>query len=1006
MRQSKQTTQALEHQPNRFFLLMGLTCFFWAILLVVNLPLGLAQDPADDVLQGTDPADAILEGDEPQTNKQPQQPDYVEEWQDSPQPKKAEPQSPTSTAPPAKQPAPAAMPPPVPAETAPAPPPAPPLTPAPQQAAPPPAAPAATNASEAPLAEPADVADSVLNQAPEQPVAGGAAAAAVDVADDVLAVAATAPAEVTESEYEELRRSYEASVQIVALEAVGEMRDGLLIRRGRKGAKAAPNRVGFSGVYRALSADMPVKDSFRFGTHLGFYRVPNGWDDTTQSHLDTLGFFSYSLRKDLELRIAAAAAGHHSGVIARAGQDALFQTLGDIMLGAKYAYALDKLPYLTVAGAADLIFYTQIGSFLISPKSTSFNLTAAGTVDFLRVKKFKNKVPIRTHANLGYNFNQSSHLFKDNNVGVRNASTFGGFGMAPGDQLPFVAAAEYVYNPWVAFFEYSAEPAVRQRVSGSVISERPSYLRSPHRMTLGGRWNPIENLTLDLALDIAAGFNKPVRIFGRPEPPGPPYTLSLGFSYEWNPQSFEVIDLRGKLAGIVVDAETGQALGGAIIEYLDTDKYTSQIADSQTGSFESYHLPPGEILLRVTVEGYEPAIINPNIPQRQILEEKIFLRKPEDTAGPVGALVGQVVDEEGRPVTATIRFLNAQIEAIVASPSDGSFVKILPEGNYELEVAAAGYETKTYQVPIVAQKKTRVSFQLVSGTMLGALSGQVVDQQGRPVQATIIFLDAQIDPLQTDATGSFSKPLPPGNYGIEVRARGYLPRQFTVPLQQGRKTVLDIQMDEEQAIGAFAGKILSEDGSPIAGIIIFIGTGVAPVPSDPETGSFSVLLDAGSYDISVEAPGFDRLERITIPVLKGKKTVQDFRLKPILKDIETLARLEGNKIVFREPIEFESGSTMLREDAYPILESVAKIFYRLPAGRRLRIEVHTHNLGPADANLRLSQDRAEQVRSFLLSMGLPEDRLEAIGRGEEEPIADNATVLGRDQNERVEITVR
>lgn len=977
----------------------------FALLLVANIAKAQSVDPADEILSD-DPADAILEGDaaDPAPTT-PEQPKYVEEWQDTPPPP-AEPEAPVPEPVPEvppQAPEEPAVPPVVETPLEPvvqSPPPPPPVAPAPPVAA----VTEPEKSSEEP--PPSDIADQVLD---DDDVADGSGAPSegADVADEVLATAAaTAPADVTDdSGYEELRKTINAPVQIYELDSVGEMRDGLLIRRGRAGAKAAPAKHGFSGVFRAISADSPKKDSFRFGTHFGFYRVPNGWDNTTQSHLDSLGYFAYSVRDDMELRIAASAAGHHSGVIARAGQDALFQTLGDVMLGGKYARPIPKIPFLSIGGAADLIFYTQVGSFLIEPKATSFDLSALATLDLLQTKWFSRKVPVRVHGNLAYSLNQSSRLL--DSVQVRNASTFGGFGMAPGDQLPFVVAGEYIVKPQVSvFMEYSAEPTIRQRASGTVIADRPRFTQSPNRMTFGSRWNPVENLTLDGALDFAYGFNRAVPLFSRPEPPGPPYELHFGFSYEWNPQAFEVIDLRGKIAGIVVDAETGDALGGAIIEYLDTDKYSMQVADESTGSFETYHLPPGEILIRITVEGYEPAIINPQIPQRQILEEKIFLRRPEEAGGPVGALVGQVVDEEGRPVTAFMKFLNADIEPIVASPNDGSFVKILPEGEYELEVAAEGYESKVYQVPIIAQKKTRVSFQLVSGSMLGALFGKVVDKDGRPLMASVMFLDAQIEPLQTDATGSIGKPLPPGEYKIEIRARGFLPRQFTVPIQQGRKTVLDIQMDEEESIGAFAGKILSEDGQPLAGIVTFLGTGVAPVPSDPDTGSFQVLLEAGTYDVAIDAPDYEPVAKVTIPVLKGKKTVQDFRLRAIVKDTDTLATIEGNRIVLAEPIKFEPGTTLLREDAYPVLESVAKAFYRLPAGKSLRFEVHTHGLGPSDANMRLSEDRADQIRSFLQSMGLPGGRIECIGRGEDEPIGDNNTQEGRDLNERVEITIR
>ncbi|RMF15174.1 MAG: hypothetical protein D6761_08315 [Candidatus Dadabacteria bacterium] len=1017
----------------------------------------LGGDPADTVLD-QDPADSVLEdagkSDEKPAkkrrrrgrSKQDEVPDYVEQWEEPPAGDKPTPEStaplkplaplgssatrPADEAAPASEPAPESAPPsqadktpaaagvtppavpgdnrkPVPvAATAPTPPPEPQQVPpaVTSVAAPPPPV---TSAAETPPPPPVAATSAapppaVLDAPPPPPVAATGEAPAPDVADQVLAEAATAAATETTSGYEELRRTIDASVQVYALEDVGELKDGLLIRRGRKGARGAPSLQGYTGVFRAISADPLVKNSFRFGTHLGFYRVRSGWDDTEQSHIDALGFFAYSVRNDLELRVAASAVGHHTGLIRRAGTDALFQTLGDLSLGGKYVYQV--LPYLGVVGMLDLRFLTQVGSFLVEPSATSMSLVAGATLNLEKTDWFKRRLPLRIHANLGYNLDNSGKLL--NKVDVPNASTFGGFGLSAGDEIPFVVAAEYLIEPWAAYFEYSADPVVRQRIDATALARRPSYLRSPHRMTFGGRWNPIENLTLDLAMDLAAGMNKPLPLYNRPEPPGPPYTLHMGFSYEWNPIGIEVIDLRGGVAGLVVDAETGEPLGGATIEYLDRDDYNPQVADPQTGYFETYKLPPGEILLRVTVEGYEPAIVNPEIPQRQVVEQKIFLRKPDQALGAVGALVGQVIDESGAPVTAVLKFLNADVEPVYTSKEDGSFVKILPEGDYEVEVAAEGYESKTYQVPIIAKKKTRVTFQLVSGTMLGALSGRVVDEKGRPLQATIVFLDAQIDPLQTDATGNFVKVLPPGNWQIEVRARGYVTQQYEVPIQKGRKTVVDVTLKEEQSIGAFAGKVLDEEGRPVPAVIHFDNADVPPVPVDPSTGRFAVLLKAGTYDIRIQAPDYAPITGVSIPVLRGKKTVQEFRMESYVPTETMLARLEGNKIVTLQRVAFEPGTTMLKETAYPVLESVAKLLLAQPRNKRLRITVHTHNLGPADANLRLSQERADKIRDYLVSLGVPVGRIEAVGRGEEEPIADNSTPEGRRKNERVEFALK
>ena len=69
----------------------------------------------------------------------------------------------------------------------------------------------------------------------------------------------------------------------------------------------------------------------------------------------------------------------------------------------------------------------------------------------------------------------------------------------------------------------------------------------------------------------------------------------------------------------------------------------------------------------------------------------------------------------------------------------------------------------------------------------------------------------------------------------------------------------------------------------------------------------------------------------------------------------------------------------------------------------LRIEGHTDNTGDDASNKTLSQSRAEAVRDYLVEQGIDASRLEAVGLGEEQPVADNNTEEGRAQNRRVEL---
>lgn len=87
--------------------------------------------------------------------------------------------------------------------------------------------------------------------------------------------------------------------------------------------------------------------------------------------------------------------------------------------------------------------------------------------------------------------------------------------------------------------------------------------------------------------------------------------------------------------------------------------------------------------------------------------------------------------------------------------------------------------------------------------------------------------------------------------------------------------------------------------------------------------------------------------------------------------------------------------------AHRWLEHFARTVERFPAAR-VRIEAHTDSMGTWDDNMRLSERRAAAAREKLLALGFPADRLQAVGYGEQYPLAPNRSNEGRLANRRVE----
>jgi outer membrane protein OmpA-like peptidoglycan-associated protein len=101
-------------------------------------------------------------------------------------------------------------------------------------------------------------------------------------------------------------------------------------------------------------------------------------------------------------------------------------------------------------------------------------------------------------------------------------------------------------------------------------------------------------------------------------------------------------------------------------------------------------------------------------------------------------------------------------------------------------------------------------------------------------------------------------------------------------------------------------------------------------------------------------------------------------------------------------INFDTGKSTIKPDSAGTLESAASA---LKAAATLKVEVggHTDNVGTPEANLKLSQERAQAVMAALVQRGVKADRLTAKGYGQASPVADNRTDEGRGKNRRVEL---
>jgi OOP family OmpA-OmpF porin len=102
-------------------------------------------------------------------------------------------------------------------------------------------------------------------------------------------------------------------------------------------------------------------------------------------------------------------------------------------------------------------------------------------------------------------------------------------------------------------------------------------------------------------------------------------------------------------------------------------------------------------------------------------------------------------------------------------------------------------------------------------------------------------------------------------------------------------------------------------------------------------------------------------------------------------------------------LQFETGKAIILDNSKPYLDELANVLKE--TNWTLNLIGHTDNVGSDADNLILSKKRAEAVKIYLISKSIADVRINAIGKGESEPLVSNETVQGREKNRRVEFII-
>ena len=207
---------------------------------------------------------------------------------------------------------------------------------------------------------------------------------------------------------------------------------------------------------------------------------------------------------------------------------------------------------------------------------------------------------------------------------------------------------------------------------------------------------------------------------------------------------------------------------------------------------------------------------------------------------------------------------------------------------------------------------------------------------------------------------------------------------------------------QPEVVTLVTGKVLDvSTGKPIRAIIhyenLLTGEEIGVAETDPVDGSYTIVLPSGvQYGYRAEAKGY-LAENANLDVTAKQKyseQKQDLFLVPF----------NVGQTVKMNNIFFQQSKYYLTTSSYPELLRLIRIMKDYPTVE-IKLSGHTDNQGDPALNLKLSQDRVNEVKKYLGSHGIKAERVTTEGFGDTKPLASNDLEETRAKNRRVEFTI-
>lgn len=194
------------------------------------------------------------------------------------------------------------------------------------------------------------------------------------------------------------------------------------------------------------------------------------------------------------------------------------------------------------------------------------------------------------------------------------------------------------------------------------------------------------------------------------------------------------------------------------------------------------------------------------------------------------------------------------------------------------------------------------------------------------------------------------------------------------------------------------GRVLnSKTGEPVQARVAFVSQGRDVQTTQSSANGYRISISpADQYSITIEAHGYiSTMEKLDIDTPEMQELEMNFSLQPVV--VGTVVNLKS--------VLFQQAKTDILPESYPELDLVVKFMQDNPTVR-IELSGHTDNRGVHADNVKLSQQRVNKVKAYLVSKGVDTKRISGKGYGGTRPIASNETEESRRMNRRVEFTIK